>query len=138
MELVDLALRDDQDLAYPIEDIYELATDPSLTFQESKSMDIDKHYEVDRILKRWNKNLFLLRWLEDGSYWWVHRKDINADLIQKKVLATRKRHGKIEYRIRWLGRPEGEDTWVQERQMSPELVEKHKPKKAASKRRKRC
>ncbi|KAI3328240.1 hypothetical protein F4824DRAFT_506790 [Ustulina deusta] len=150
MELVDPALRDDQDLTHPMEDIHKSATDPSFDFRQPDSMDVDKHHAVDCILERWNKNLFLLRWLEDGSCWWVQRKDINADLVQSfeenytgislgvdKVLATRKRRGKIEYRIRWLGRPVEEDTWVSEKQMSSELVKKHKPTKAAGRRRKR-
>ncbi|KAJ3573686.1 hypothetical protein NPX13_g4609 [Xylaria arbuscula] len=150
IELVDPALRDDQDLTHPIEDVRGSATDPSFDFQQPDSMDVDKHHAVDCILERWNKNLFLLRWLEDGSCWWVQRKDINTDLVQSfeedytgislgvdKVLATRKRHGKVEYRIRWMGRPVEEDTWVSEKQMSPELVKKHKPTKAAVRRRKR-
>ncbi|KAI0804888.1 hypothetical protein GGR55DRAFT_304735 [Xylaria sp. FL0064] len=150
IELVDPALRDDQDLTHPIEDVRGSATDPSFDFQQPDSMDVDKHHAVDCILERWNKNLFLLRWLEDGSYWWVQRKDIDADLVRSfeenytgislgvdKVLATRKRHRKVEYRIRWVGRPEDEDTWVAEKHMSPKLVEKHKPKKAASRRRRR-
>ncbi|KAI0198498.1 hypothetical protein F4808DRAFT_452000 [Astrocystis sublimbata] len=151
MELVDPALRDDhQDLTHPMEDVYKSTTDLSFDFQQTDSMDVDKHHAVDCILERWNKNLFLLRWLEDGSYWWVQRKDINADLVRTfeenytgihlgvdKVLATRKRRGKIEYRIRWFGYPVEEDTWVSEKQMSPELVKKHKPTKAAVKRRKR-
>ncbi|KAI1181652.1 hypothetical protein F5B17DRAFT_444851 [Nemania serpens] len=150
MELVDPALRNDQDPTHPLEDIHASTTDPSFDFQQPDSMDVDKYHEVDCILERWNKNLFLLRWLEDGSCWWVQRKDINADLVQSfeenytgislgvdKVLATRKRHGKVEYRIRWLGRPVEEDTWASEKQMSPELVKKHKPTKAAVRRRKR-
>ncbi|KAI3319585.1 hypothetical protein HD806DRAFT_538937 [Xylariaceae sp. AK1471] len=132
------------------EDVHESATDPSIDFEQPDSMDVDKHYVVDCILERWNKNLFLLRWLEDGSSWWVQRKDINDDLVQSfeenytrislgvdKVLATRKRHGKVEYCIRWVGRLVEEDTWVSEKQMSPELVKKHKPTKAAVRRRKR-
>jgi hypothetical protein len=112
-------------LKHIIGDISESVTDPSLAFQQPDYMDVDKHHEVDCILKRWSKTLFFLRWSEDGSCWWVYRKDINSDLIRnfedkytgfelgvEKVLATRKRHGKIEYRIRWLGRPEEEDTWV--------------------------
>ncbi|KAK5633491.1 hypothetical protein RRF57_009205 [Xylaria bambusicola] len=139
------SLQLDQDLTHLIEDVHESATDPSFNFQQPNSMDVDKHHAVDCILERWNKNLFLLRWKEDGSCWWVQRKDINADLVQSfeenytgislgvdKVLATRKRRGKIEYRMRWFGRPVEEDTWVPEKQMSPELVEKHKPKKAVS------
>ncbi|KAI3331203.1 hypothetical protein F4824DRAFT_504220 [Ustulina deusta] len=150
MELVDPALRNDQDPTHPLEDVHASTTDPSFDFQQPDSMDVDKHHEVDCILERWNKNLFLLRWLEDGSCWWVQRKDINADLVQSfeenytginlgvdKVLATRKRHGKVEYRIRWVGRPVEEDTWASEKQMSPELVKKHKPTKAAVRRRKR-
>ncbi|KAI1158975.1 hypothetical protein F5B18DRAFT_656103 [Nemania serpens] len=129
IELVDPALRNNQDLTHPIEDVHESVTNLGFDFQQPDSMDVDKHHAVDCILERWNKNLFLLRWLEDGSYWWVQRKDINADLIRSfeekytginlgvdKVLATRKRRGKIEYRIRWLGRPVEEDTWVSEKQ----------------------
>ncbi|KAI0388173.1 hypothetical protein F5Y17DRAFT_453928 [Xylariaceae sp. FL0594] len=113
-------------------------------------MEVDDHHEVDCILERWNKNLFLLRWRQDGSCWWVRRRDINAELIQnfeksytgfdlgvEKVLATRKRHGKTEYRIRWAGRPEDEDTWVREKRMSHELIEKHKPKNAAPRRKRK-
>ncbi|KAI1157749.1 hypothetical protein F5B18DRAFT_643736 [Nemania serpens] len=150
MELVDPALCDGQDLTHPMEDIDETATDLSLALEDPQFMDIDKHHEVDSLLERWNKNLFLLRWKEDRSCWWVQRRDINAHLVQSfeenytginlgvdKVLTTRKRRGKIEYRIRWLGRPVNEDTWVLEKQMSPEMVKKHKPTKAATRRRKR-
>ncbi|KAI1321135.1 hypothetical protein F5Y16DRAFT_413826 [Xylariaceae sp. FL0255] len=129
MEMVDPALRDNQDQIHPMEDSNNLAADPSL----DDAIDIDQHHEQ-----------------EDKSYWWVHRKDINAALVQsfeekyagfnlgvEKVLATRKRNGKVEHRIRWVGRPDHEDTWVLERYISPELVKKYKPNKAALKRRKR-
>lgn len=42
---------------------------------------------------------------------------------------------KVQYRIHWEGRLNAEDSWVAERYMSPELVERHRPKKKTRRRR---
>jgi hypothetical protein len=88
----------------------------------------------------------LLRWL-DGSYSWEPRENIlDDDLVEKfekeykgfhsgvEVVRTRRRNGKTEYRLRWTGRPKAEDWWVLEKELSPELIEKHKPSKKKPKR----
>ena len=103
----------------------------------------DKDYPVDCLLGRWGANSFFVKWL-DGTYTWEPRENILDDeLIEAfeesykgfhlgvEVLRTRIRDGKREYRLRWAGRPRAEDWWVAEKDMSPELVEKHKPSKKA-------
>ncbi|CAM1508796.1 Fc.00g056440.m01.CDS01 [Cosmosporella sp. VM-42] len=106
----------------------------------------EKEYPVDRLLGRWGKDLFYLRWL-DGSYGWEPRENILDDELIRQfekgykgfhegvnVLRTRIRNGKVEYRVRWMGRPSSEDWWVAGRELSPELIEKHKPRKKGQKR----
>lgn len=128
----------------------------SLSGRDSMNSDIviDPRYDqdehrVDCILERWRKNTFLLRWLDDGSCWWVSRKDIDGELVKTfeetyrglkdgvTVLRTRKTKGKTEYRVRWTGRPEGEDTWVPERHLSPDLLAKYRTPGKKLRRRKR-
>lgn len=106
-------------------------------------------YFIDRLLGRWGKDLFFLRW-QDGSHGWEPRHNIlDDDLIENfevtyqgfqhgvEVLRTRIRNGKVEYRLHWIGRPTSEDWWVPEKEMSPEMIEKHKPQKKGRRRRKR-
>jgi hypothetical protein len=99
-----------------------------------------EHYTFDRLLGRWAKNTFLIRWL-DGSRTWEPRENIlDTERLEKfethyagwcseavKVLSTRKRKGKVEYRVHFVDRPDSEDWWISEKDMSPELVRKHKP-----------
>jgi hypothetical protein len=85
--------------------------------------------------------LFYLKWL-DRSYGWEPRENIvDEDLIRQfeesyqgvkegvKVLRTRIRNGKVEYRLHWDGRPKSEDWWVAEKDLHPKLIEEYKPRK---------
>ncbi|EXA32207.1 hypothetical protein FOVG_16578 [Fusarium oxysporum f. sp. pisi HDV247] len=107
-------------------------------------------YLIGCLLGRWGKDLFFLRW-QDGSYGWEPRHNIlDDDLIEKfeteyqgfqhgvEVLCTRIRNGKVEYRLHWIGRPTSEDWWVPEKEMSPEMIEKHKPQKKGRRGQKRA
>ena len=80
----------------------------------------------------------------------MHRKDILDEKLVRKfeaeykgydlgveVVGTRTRNGKTEYRVSWAGRPKSEDTWVQEKGMSPSLVRKYKPQAKKTKKRRR-
>ncbi|XEV04772.1 hypothetical protein FSHL1_010059 [Fusarium sambucinum] len=109
----------------------------------------EEAYSVDCLLGRWGKDLFYLRWL-DGSHGWEPRENIlDDDLLRQfeesyrgfkdgvEVLRTRTRNGKTEYRLHWDGRPKCEDWWVTEKEMHPELVVEHKPKKKSQRGRKR-
>ncbi|KAI6080812.1 hypothetical protein F4821DRAFT_275642 [Hypoxylon rubiginosum] len=161
MDLIDPSLRNDQPLPEPMEGV--MATlisppsPPASTTPDSIKHDepvcindsSDLSYAIDCILEMWGRNLFLIKWSDDGSYWWVPRENILDDeLLHRfeaefkgfhlgvKVLGTRRRNGKTEYRVRWKGRPDSEDTWVPERQMSPNLVKEHKPRTKKAKKRK--
>ncbi|KAK2764804.1 DUF3435 domain protein [Colletotrichum kahawae] len=107
--------------------------------QPATKNDVDETFTVDRILGRWGRNLFFLRWF-DGTYSWEPRENLlDDDLVETfekeyegfengvQVVKTRVRKGKTEYKIRWDGRPHEEDTWVAEKDMSPNLVCRHKP-----------
>jgi hypothetical protein len=71
-------------------------------------------FAIDCILKRWKKNLFLIRWLDDGFCWWIPRANILDEGMLRnfeanyqkfhhnieKVLHTKKQRGKTKCRIR--------------------------------------
>ncbi|KAI6082452.1 hypothetical protein F4821DRAFT_247161 [Hypoxylon rubiginosum] len=161
MDLIDPSLRNDQLLPEPMEGV--MATlisppSPPAGINHDEPVCIhdgsDPSYAIDCILERWGRDLFLIKWWDDGSYWWVPRENIlDEELLQKfeaefkgfhlgvKVLGTRRRNRKMEYRVRWNGRPAGEDRWVPERQMNPDLVKEYKeckPLKKRAKKRKAC
>jgi hypothetical protein len=89
-------------------------------------------FEVDGLLARWRKNQFLLRW-QDGTYSWVHRKDINAQLVcdfEKTyegldegvtVLEAKKQNHDLKFLLAWEGRPKTENSWVSQQLLSPRL-----------------
>uniref|UniRef100_A0A4E9EHL3 C2H2-type domain-containing protein n=1 Tax=Gibberella zeae TaxID=5518 RepID=A0A4E9EHL3_GIBZA len=106
-------------------------------------------YLVDALLGRWGKRLFYLRW-SDGSYSWEPRENILDDELVSRfeqsyqgfkdgveVLRTRFKNGKVEYRLHWNGRPKDEDWWVAEKELHPELIEEHKPRKRGCGRRRK-
>lgn len=118
----------------------ELRRDEALAFDQVDSAQ-QEAYSVDCLLGRWGKDLFFLRWL-DGSYGWEPRENIlDEELVRQfeesykgfddevEVLRTRTRNGKLEYRLHWNGRPKSEDWWVAEKELSPDLIEKHRPEK---------
>lgn len=97
-------------------------------------------YEVDCLLARWGRSSFLLKWA-DGTISWVERKDIlDKQMIRDfekayqgidtgvTVVGTRLtagkngQPGKSQYFLHWDGRPSGEDTWVDEKLLSPRLL----------------
>ncbi|KAK2778946.1 DUF3435 domain protein [Colletotrichum kahawae] len=105
-------------------------------------------FSVDRILGRWGRNLFFLRW-DDGTHSWEPRGNILDEQMLESfeenyvgflegvdVLGTRMRNRKFEYKIHWAGRPDSENSWLAEKDMSPELLSRNKPS-VKQKRRKR-
>lgn len=152
--LLDPALQYDASPPEPMEGVITTVASSSAQSitgsEETQRVDTDDTiYAIERIVERWGRNLFLLQWVE-GSHWWVHRKDIlDEELVQKfeadyggfhrgvEVIGTRTRNGKTEYRVSWTGRPSSEDTWVQEKLMSPGLVKKHKPQPKKTKKQRR-
>nr|CEG04721.1 unnamed protein product [Fusarium clavum]CEG05819.1 unnamed protein product [Fusarium clavum] len=151
---VDPQLVSGDDITTPWEPVSAISTDTGpmeVTIVERSNDDTQPHYPhdlseqeaylVDSLLGRWGKGLFYLRWL-DGSYGWEPRENILDDELVRRfdesyqgfkdgveVLRTRSRNGKVEYRLHWEGRPKGEDWWVAEKELHPELIEEHKPRK---------
>ncbi|KAH8660128.1 hypothetical protein BX600DRAFT_438351 [Xylariales sp. PMI_506] len=101
-------------------------------------------YTIDVTLERRNcvytnqkGQEFLVKWKDCGTHSWVRREDIlDKELINHfeehylgfqqgaTVLRVRRRRGKMECLIAWLGRPEEENTWVLARDLHPDLAEK--------------
>jgi hypothetical protein len=151
---VDPQLISGVDITTPWEPVSSTSTDTGsteVTIVEQSTDDTQPHdphdlsdqeaYLVDSLLGRWGKSLFYLRWL-DGSYSWEPRENILDDELVRRfeesyqgfkdsveVLRTRSRNGKVEYRLHWEGRPKNEDWWVAEKELHPELIEEHKPRK---------
>ncbi|KAK8035693.1 hypothetical protein PG991_001766 [Apiospora marii] len=130
------------------------------TSYDGSAMDVEEHqdgsqdppsYKIDCILERWKKNTFLIQWEADRSYWWVPRKDIlDEEMVREfetsyqgyhrgvEVLGKKRQGGKMRYRLRWTGRPAAEDTWVDEKDLSPELRSLQRPCQPKPRKRRCC
>ncbi|KAK7972355.1 hypothetical protein PG988_006489 [Apiospora saccharicola] len=156
MELIDPALLQ-EGLQTPIATT-EASSPP--TSYDGSAMDVEEHqdgsqdppsYKIDCILERWKKNTFLIQWEADRSYWWVPRKDIlDEEMVREfetsyqgyhrgvEVLGKKRQGGKMRYRLRWTGRPAAEDTWVDEKDLSPELRSLQRPCQPKPRKRRCC
>ena len=93
-------------------------------------------YEVDRVLTRWGKRYFLVRWA-DKSCTWEPKNNIGKDLLTEfegqfegiqdgaTIADTRQTRGKFQYFLKWEGRPESENSWVEESTLSPNLLQEY-------------
>jgi hypothetical protein len=123
---------------------------PVGVMQNPESSPEPPSYAIDCILERWKKDMFLVRWLDDGSSSWVLRDDILDEELLKdfealymgyqhgveKVRAG-KHGGRTRYRIYWKGRPSSEAIWSDGKDLSPELLESFQPCRPRPKKRPR-
>ncbi|KND89204.1 hypothetical protein TOPH_06225 [Tolypocladium ophioglossoides CBS 100239] len=93
-------------------------------------------YLVERILARWEKHTFLIKWAGYSATTWEPRKHVKKKMLREferafqgfddgvDVLDMQTRDDKRQVLLHWHGRPTGEDTWVDESLMSPERMER--------------
>ncbi|KEY74534.1 hypothetical protein S7711_11538 [Stachybotrys chartarum IBT 7711] len=93
-------------------------------------------YQVECILARWGKNLFFLRWSDGTTGWEPRRNILDKQLLGSfemqyqgfdagvDVVGLRTRAGQRQYCLRWHGRSERENSWVNEELMSPRHMER--------------
>lgn len=93
-------------------------------------------YQVKQLLARWGKNLFFLRWSDDTTGWEPGRNILDKDMLREfeltykgfdegiDVLKSRTRAGKVQYLLHWHGRPPREDSWVDEKLISPDYMDR--------------
>ena len=79
---------------------------------------------------------YLVKWeaFGDDKNTWQERDDISSDLIDDfeasyqgnfagvELLKKRERRGKIEYFVKWKGRPAGENSWEKENSIHSERI----------------
>ena len=88
-------------------------------------------WEVEALLARWKQGrrvVYLVKWkgFPDEANTWQKRADINAEMAEEfdavyleqggnhegvELLNKRLRQGKVEYLVRWKGRPSSENSW---------------------------
>ncbi|KAI1839415.1 hypothetical protein JX266_014374 [Neoarthrinium moseri] len=108
-------------------------------------------YAIDCILERWKKDVFLVRWLGDGSSSWVPQSDIlDDDLLEAfennysgyqdgLEMARAGRHsGRTRYRIYWKGRSSSEAVWSDGKDLSPALLAQLQRCRQKPRKRRRC
>ena len=151
LDMIDLALRSDAGASEPKKDVLEdrragmpcldvpcLATE---TVELSSTVE-DELYLVECLLDKW-KNAYYVRWGDRSCSWQPRTNIADRSLIAQlnethrglgpgvEVLDTRrKKRGKLEYLVHFVGCKERENTWVAERHLSPRLVEEYRKWKA--------
>ncbi|KAK8121322.1 hypothetical protein PG999_005442 [Apiospora kogelbergensis] len=108
--------------------------------------DNDKIGEVHHLIARWRTRGhtdYLLEWT-DESRDWVARADINKELVSKfdadyrgidqgvKILGTRGKGAKQQYRLQWEKRPAKETCWVPKKLISKRLLQEYEEAQAAT------
>ncbi|KFY31613.1 hypothetical protein V493_00962 [Pseudogymnoascus sp. VKM F-4281 (FW-2241)] len=92
--------------------------------------DTDEICEVEALLAKStvrNVVLYLVKWegFGDDENTWQEQDDISSDLVDNfeasyqgnfgvELLKKRERRGKVEYFVKWKGRPTGENSWEKE------------------------
>ncbi|KAI2615971.1 hypothetical protein GGR54DRAFT_642058 [Hypoxylon sp. NC1633] len=99
-------------------------------------------WEVEALLARWKQGrrvVYLVKWkgFPDEANTWQKRADINAEMVDEfdavyldqggnhegvELLDKRMRLGKVEYLVRWKGRPSTENSWEKGLTISYERV----------------
>jgi hypothetical protein len=94
-------------------------------------------WEAEALLARWRRTAwYLVKWKgfphEENT--WEKRKGISPEHIKEfeatyqgnhvgvQLLDKRVRRGKVEYRIKWKGRPERENSWEKEATISRKRI----------------
>ncbi|KJZ71100.1 hypothetical protein HIM_09519 [Hirsutella minnesotensis 3608] len=92
-------------------------------------------YTAECILARWGKHTFFLRWSDGTTGWEPRRNILDKQMLREfearyhgfdegiDVLGSRSKAGKRQYLLHWHGRPSREDSWVDEKLMSPKRIE---------------
>ncbi|ELR06090.1 hypothetical protein GMDG_07801 [Pseudogymnoascus destructans 20631-21] len=113
------------------------AVQPRCSSQGVES-DTDEICEVEALLaKSTVRNVvwYLVKWegFGDDENTWQEQDDISSDLVDKfeasyqgnfgvELLKRRERRGKIEYFVKWKGRPTGENSWEKEDTIHSERI----------------
>jgi hypothetical protein len=99
-------------------------------------------WEVEALLAKWGqgrKTLYLVNWrgYSHDANTWEQRKDIDPDLVNKfdadyekdggnaigiEVLRKRRHRGKLQYLVKWKGRPDAENSWEKESTISSKRI----------------
>ncbi|KHO11516.1 protein-tyrosine phosphatase [Metarhizium robertsii ARSEF 23] len=91
-------------------------------------------YRMDRLLARWRRHTFLVKWSDATTTWESRKHIIDKRLLDRfeaswqgfdagvDVLGARLRAGKLQRLLHWHGRPSKEDTWVRSELLSPQLI----------------
>ncbi|RYO74330.1 hypothetical protein DL764_010855 [Monosporascus ibericus] len=118
---------------------------PSNQGAASKPTALDEEeniWEVEALLAKWQqgrKAIYLVKWKDyaDNHNTWEIPADISAELVNSfnkayrdcggnhsgvKLLNKRRRRGKVEYYVRWKGRPDSENSWEKESTISRQRI----------------
>ncbi|KFA49813.1 hypothetical protein S40293_11513 [Stachybotrys chartarum IBT 40293] len=94
-------------------------------------------YTVKRILARWKKGFYFLRWSDSIAGWEPKKNILNKQMLHEfkktykgfnkgfNILDSRTEAGKCQSLMHWHGHQSSEDSWVAKSLMSPDGIDRY-------------